>query len=126
VTTWLGVALVAILVGYWYLTVKMESEADRVSRGETVNGVGLFIPFIDVRAYRAEVTWLGEPARRPAAIDSPHLTYLGRGRDVVVLLACGRTTLVVPADQVIVNIQNQGHSDVDHEAQRLQFARACP
>jgi hypothetical protein len=75
---WFAVVLVIVLAGYWYLTVVMEREADRVARGETANGVGLFVPFIDVRAYRADATWIGEAERRPTGLDSPHLTYLGR------------------------------------------------
>lgn len=124
--TWFAVALLGILAGYWYLTFMMEGEAERVSRGETVNGVGLFIPFIDVRAYRAEVAWLGEAGKTPARLKSPHLTYLGRGRDVAVLVACGSTTVVVPADQVVVNIMNQGHSSDDRKVQRQQFRELCP
>jgi hypothetical protein len=123
--TWFALALLGILVGYWYLTFVMENEADRVSRGETVNGVGIFVPFIDVRAYRAEAAWLGEAQNKPAQLGSPHLTYLGRGRDVAVFVACGSTTVVVPADQVAINIVNQGHSDIDRERQRREFDALC-
>ncbi|GAA0452044.1 hypothetical protein Ade02nite_77130 [Paractinoplanes deccanensis] len=126
VFTWFAVALLVVLAGYWLLTLKMEREADRVVRGETVNGVGLFVPFIDVHAYRAEVAWLGEPEKMPARLRSPHLTYLGRGDDVAVFVACGTTTVVVPADQVVIDIRNQGHSDVDRETQRQEFQRLCP
>ncbi|MCY1143403.1 hypothetical protein OWR29_35855 [Actinoplanes sp. Pm04-4] len=121
---WFAPALLAVLGGYWYLTFIMEAEADRVARGETVNGMGLFVPFIDVRAHRAEVTWLGETAI-PPGLQSPHLSYLGRSRDATVLVACGTTTIVVPSDQVIINIKNQGHSFVDRRTQRAEFARLC-
>ncbi|WP_250037670.1 hypothetical protein [Paractinoplanes maris] len=123
---WFAIALLVLLAGYWYLTLKMEREADRVGRGETVNGIGLIVPFIDVRAYRAEVTWLGEAATMPSTLNSPHLTYLGRGRDTAVLVACGTTTVIVPADQVVISIKNRGHSRVDREAQQQEFARLCP
>lgn len=125
VFTWFALALLGVLAGYWYLTFVMEIEADRVGRGETVNGVGLFVPFVDVRAYRAEVSWLGDSDKMPEQLTSPHLTYLGRGRDVAVFVACGRTTVVTPADQVVIYIKNQGHSEVDREVQRREFDRLC-
>jgi hypothetical protein len=37
--------------------------------------------------------------------------YLGQGSDVAVFLSCGRTTVVVPADQVAVYILHPDEAD---------------
>jgi hypothetical protein len=114
-----------MLAGYWSLTLQVEDEAERVRRGETVSGVGLFISLVDVRASPAEVRWLGEASRQPPELDAPHLMYLGRGRDIAAFVVCGRTTILVPAEDVAIHILDQGHSDQDHAAQRRRLDDVC-
>jgi hypothetical protein len=72
------------------------------------------------------VIWLGEEAKRPPGLAAPHLMYLGRGPDVAVFLACGRHTIVVPADDVVVNIlyENREYRD-DAATQRGLLDEAC-
>jgi hypothetical protein len=111
---------VLILFGFYLFERKIEEEAARVKRGENVNGISLVVPFIDVRATRANVTWIGDK-ERPSELGSSYLMYLGRGRDVAVFLACGRTTIVVPADAVAIDLL--APEPVDR--QRLQFAQNC-
>jgi hypothetical protein len=126
----IGIAVLAataiLLAGYWYLQGAVETEADRVRRGESVNGLSFVVPFIDLPVNRANVTWLGDQDQRPDALDSPHLMYLGRGPDVAVFLACGRETIVVPADDVAVIIQRDtSPPDRNQTEQRRQLTQAC-
>jgi hypothetical protein len=121
-----GLAGTALIVGFFYINVKVEDEATRVAHGQSVNGVGPVAPFVDVRANRADVVWLGDKDKRPKELDAPHLMYLGRGNDIVVLLACGKTTLTVPADDVMVLIRDQGDSKMSDAEQESEFRRLCP
>jgi hypothetical protein len=89
-------------------------KADLVKSGQNVGPYGA----LDVRVSRVEVTWLGDETM-PTELQSPYLMYLGQGADVAVFLSCGRTTVVVPADQVAVDIL-----DPD-EAGRTEFSKAC-
>jgi hypothetical protein len=115
---------VLLLVGYIALRNRVEHEADRVRFGETVNGIGIVVPFIDVRAHRAQVTWIGDREDPPVALAAPHLMYLGRGRDVAALVSCGRKTILIPADQVAVKLLYEDE-DVSRQDQRQQLTKVC-
>jgi hypothetical protein len=126
----LGAALLAstmlILVGFLILQRQVEDEAARVKRGENANGVSFIVPFIDVRATRAKVTWLGDKEKRPVELGSPYLMYLGRGRDVAVFLACGRTTVLVPANDVAIDLLGGGmEGDKSQDRERQEFNALC-
>jgi hypothetical protein len=41
-------------------------------------------------------------------LRSPHLLYLGRGDEVAVFVACGHTTVVIPADAVAIDLLDRG------------------
>jgi hypothetical protein len=99
----------------------IENEVDHVRQGETVNGISLLVPFVDVRAARAKVTWLGDEQREPMALRSPHLLYLGRGDKVAVFVECGHTTVIVPADAVAIHLLDRGTGNAD-EVQRREAA----
>jgi hypothetical protein len=115
---------VLILVGFLFLDRQVEGEAARVTQGVNVNGISFgvpFAPYIDVHAIRAKATWLGDKEKQPVELGSPYLMYLGRSRDVVVLLACGHTTVLVPADNVAIDLL----SDMTEDQQREQFSNLC-
>jgi hypothetical protein len=117
---------VLILVGFYLLERQVEDEAARAKRGENANGVSFIVPFIDARATRANVTWLGDKEKRPVELGSPYLMYLGRGRDVAVFLACGRTTVLVPADDVAIDLLGGGREgDRVQDRERQQFNDLC-
>ena len=103
----------------------MEDEANRVSRGESVNGIGLIVPFNDVRAHRAKVTWIGDKQPAPTALAAAHLMYLGRGRDVAAFVSCGERTILVPADQVSIELL-YADEVLTPEKEQQQFAALCP
>jgi hypothetical protein len=115
---------ILILVGFYLLEEQVEEEAALAKQGVSVDGVGFIVPFIDARTTRAKVTWLGDKEKRPTELESPHLTYLGRGRDVTVLLACGRTTVLVPANNVAIDLFNTDR-DMPEDQQRQQFNDLC-
>jgi hypothetical protein len=56
----MGIALlclsIVIVVGFAGLAYRVDTEAERVARGQSANGIGFLVPFIDVRALRARVT----------------------------------------------------------------------
>jgi hypothetical protein len=58
----------------------IENEVDRVRQGETVNGISLLMPFVDVRAIRTEVTWLGDKQRgaNDTSVPPPLIPRPGR------------------------------------------------
>ncbi len=119
------VATIVLLGGFWFLQGAVETEADRVRRGETVNGLSFVVPFIDLPVNRATVTWIGDSAP-PPGLDSPHLMYLGRGPDVAAFVSCGRDTIVVPADDVVITIQRHlAPPDKASARQRRELDRAC-
>jgi hypothetical protein len=113
-----------VLIGYFVLRADVERKATRVKEGRNVGGIGRFVEFIDVRAAHAEVTWLGEPRDAPPQLRSPYLMYLGRGPDVAAFLACGRTTVVVPAEKVAINLLDRG-VDSDQLSERQTLPAAC-
>jgi hypothetical protein len=130
----LGVTLLAFLVtvfvGFLLLLLQVEDEAESVRRGESVNGVGFAVVFIDVRVSRANVTWLGDKDKQPEKLGSPYLMYLGRGRDVAVLLSCARATVLVPGDEVSIDlfdVEAEGaEEEPNQEArQRQEFEMSC-
>jgi hypothetical protein len=65
------------LYGFYRFERQVEGEAARVREGQNVNGLSFIVPFIDVRATRAWVTWLGDEDKRPVALGSPYLMYFG-------------------------------------------------
>lgn len=105
----------------------IENEVDHVRQGETVNGISLLVPFVDVRATRAEITWLGDERREHMALLSPHLLYLGRGDKVAFFVECGHTTVIVPADAVAIHLLDRGTGNADEvrQRERRQFNERC-
>jgi hypothetical protein len=85
------------------------------------------VPFVDVRATRAEVTWLGDEQREPMALRSSHLLYLGRGDKIAVFVECGHTTVIVPADAVAIHLLDRrtGNADEVRQRERRQFNERC-
>jgi hypothetical protein len=116
---------VLFLIGFFVIDRQVEDEAERIKRGKNSKGVSFVVPFIDVHATNARVTWLGDKAKRPAELGSPYyLIYLGRSRDVAVLLACGRTTVLVPADDVAIDLLN-AEGDANEASRRQLFTDLC-
>ena len=136
--------LVLILFGFRILLFQVEDEAESVKRGESVNGVGYFVTFIDVRVSRANVIWLGDKEKQSEKLRSPYMMYLGRGRDVAVLLACASAkgsvpsdvvatdlyTVMVPGDEVAIDLFDVEAEGVEQEPnkearQRREFEMSC-
>ena len=129
-----GMAALAVLllISYIFAAKRVDAEADRVAQGHTSNGLGYVVPFIDVRANLAHVTWLGEKdAAPPGLVQAPYLTYLGSGEDATVLVACGERTYIVQNDDVLVTLLGQGRAaEALDEAQQdgteaTAFKKAC-
>jgi hypothetical protein len=131
IKSWLlGIALliatILILSVFVLFEHQVEAEVERVREGENVNGISLLVPFIDVRSTRAKVTWLGDKEKQPVELKSLHLMYLGRGREVAVFLACGHTTVVVPADDVAIDLfGRESDTTEERESERLEFDNLC-
>ena len=79
------------------------------------------------RANPAEVTWVDPDPTPPAGLlEAPHLTYLGSGDGVTVLLACGETTYVVQSNAVAVTLLDQGRAgEPTDEEESAAFDKAC-
>ena len=119
-------ASVMLLVFYWALALRMDLEADRVAHGQSVNGFGVIVPFIDVRASHAKAAWTDPDTAPPAGFEAaPFLTYLGSGAGVVVLVDCGETTYVVPDNAVSITLLNQGRNKLSNEEEKKAFDEAC-
>jgi hypothetical protein len=98
-----------VLTAYVVLSELVEREAERVTAGHNVNGLGLLVPFIDVRANRANVMWLDPEKTPPTGLeDAEYVAYLGSGGDMTVLLACGETTYLVQSSDVAVTLAPPG------------------
>jgi hypothetical protein len=111
-------------IGFLLVERQIEVEAAEAKRGRSGNGISLIVPFIDVRTTRANVTWLGEDTKRPNGLNAGYLTYLGRSKETVALLACGRTTLLIPADDVAVQLLVR-EADLPVAEQERLFQEAC-
>ena len=116
----------SLLALYWALAYRVDTEADRVAHGQSSNGLGIVVPFIDVRASQATAKWIDPDAAAPAGLeDAPFLTYLGDGDGVAVLVACGDTTYVVPDDAVSITLLNQGRNKLSDDEEQKAFDDAC-
>jgi hypothetical protein len=116
----------AVVAGFVLLAWLVEREAERVADGHNVNGLGPLVPFIDVRANRAEVMWLDPDKTAPAGLeDAEYVAYLGSGADTTVLLACGETTYLVQSSDVAVTLLDQGEHRLSDEDETAAFKKAC-
>lgn len=127
---WLGamalVTSVLFLVTFWALAYQVDAEADRVAQGQSSNGIGWLVPFIDVRANRAEVAWVDQGKMPPPGlVDSPFLMYLGSGAGVTVLVDCGERTHIVQSSDVVVTLLDQGTASTEDMDQKAAFKGAC-
>ncbi|MGW5238637.1 hypothetical protein ACWEOW_06875 [Monashia sp. NPDC004114] len=130
---WGAVALIVLLlIGYKFAADHVSAEANRVAKGHSSTGLGLVVPFIDVRANRAEVTWVGDKDAAPKGlVNALFLTYLGNGEGSTVLLECGQKTYIVKSDDVVVTLLDQGRAYIEGDSRRdaaeeAAFKRACP
>lgn len=106
-------AVALLLVGYWALRERVESAAEDARRGERVGGIGFFLEIVDIRALPARLAWVGDAPRPPDISTEETYLYLGRGDDVVALLTCQGSTVMLRPDDVVVTVLERDGDDID-------------
>jgi hypothetical protein len=101
-----GGALATVLVllgGFLALRYEVEKSAENAKAGGRVGGLGWIVELVDIRALPARVTWVSDRPK-PSFITGEDYLYLGRGDQVIALLSCSGTTMMLHPDDVIVQV----------------------
>jgi hypothetical protein len=120
-----GLFFAALLAGFFSLKHEVEAEAASVRSGQNVDGInagGILV--LDVRASWAQIEWIDDKSPKPPGLNSPYLAYIGKNDKQIVLYACGTSTIMVPADKVVLTILS-GSKAKPSKKQEVSFA-SCP
>lgn len=105
--------VVVLLGGFLALRYEIEESAENAKAGDRVGGLGWIVELVDIRALPARVAWVSDKPK-PSFIRAGDCLYLGRGDQVVALLTCSGTTMMLHPDDVVVQVLDYD-SDVKGE-----------
>jgi hypothetical protein len=121
----IGLVAVGVVVVYLVARGQVEDAAEQATRGRSVDGINAFGTLVDIRAYPAQVRWLGDAATRPAVTTRADVMFLGRGDDVAVFYTQACSTIVVPAATVEIELLDQGANPAVDDVQLDWDPESC-
>ena len=109
--------LVLLLVAYRAAYVEVEALAAKVTRGQSVNGITVLGPFLDVRAHPAQVRLLNVDTRMEYIGPEEEVMFLGRGAATAAFYTEDCRTAIVPSNAVEITLLDQGPSPDEDDPQ---------